>query len=65
MEQIEVTIDRDQQNEYAEEGVDVPLVVSILRRYGKWWKNLLLGSGVTYLMRTAPLKIKLNRFYSS
>ena len=25
MEQIEVTIERDQQNEYAEEGVDVPL----------------------------------------
>ena len=25
MEQIEVTIERDQQNEYAEEGVDIPL----------------------------------------
>ena len=25
MEQIEVTIERDQQNEYAEDGVDVPL----------------------------------------
>lgn len=25
MEQIEVTIERDQQNEYSEEGVDVPL----------------------------------------